>query len=75
MAEIKQTRFELPSDLEYKAHFGNQQNCWSLRCSWSNACRRCSNYIFIPDLTPGFNAFQCNTRGEKKTFVIKCALY
>ena len=21
----------------------------------SIACRRCSNYIFIPDLTPGFN--------------------
>ena len=23
-----------------------QLNCWSLRCSWSNACRRCSNHIF-----------------------------
>ena len=32
-----------------------QLNCWSLRCSWSIACRRCSNYIFILDLTPGFN--------------------
>ena len=30
-------------------------NCWSLRCSWSIACRRCSNYIFILNLTPGFN--------------------
>ena len=29
--------------------------CWSLRCSWSIACRRCSNYIFILNLTPGFN--------------------
>ena len=29
-------------------------NCWSLRCSWSIACRRCSNYIFILNLTPGF---------------------
>ena len=28
--------------------------CRSLRCSWSIACRRCSNYIFILDLTPGF---------------------
>ena len=25
------------------------------RCSWSIACRRCSNYIFILNLTPGFN--------------------
>ena len=30
-------------------------HCWSLRCSWSIACRRCSNYIFILNLTPGFN--------------------
>ena len=27
----------------------------SLRCSWSIACRRCSNYIFILDLIHGFN--------------------
>ena len=26
-----------------------QQNCWSLRCIWSIACRRCSSYIFILD--------------------------
>ena len=32
-----------------------QLNCWSFRCSWSIACRRCSNYIFILNLTPGFN--------------------
>ena len=32
-----------------------QYNCWSLRCCWSIACRRCSNYIFILGLTPGFN--------------------
>ena len=36
-------------------HFSRQLNCWSLRCSWSIACRRCSNYIFILNLTPGFN--------------------
>ena len=30
-------------------------NCWSLRCSWSIACQRCSNYIFILNLTSGFN--------------------
>ena len=27
----------------------------SLKCSWSTVCRRCSNYIFILDLTRGFN--------------------
>ena len=42
-----------------------QKNCWSLRCSWSIACRRCSNYILILDLTPGFNGLgknNCKTR-------------
>ena len=45
----------IPSSLQYKTHFSGQLNCWSLRCSWSIACRRCSNYIFILNLTPGFN--------------------
>ena len=36
-------------------HFSRWLNCWSLRCSWSIDCRRCSNYIFILNLTPGFN--------------------
>ena len=45
----------LPSSLWYKAHTCRQLNCWSLRCSWSTAYRRCSNYIFILHLTPGFN--------------------
>ena len=36
-------------------HLSRQWNCWSLRCSWSIACRRCSNYIFILNLTPGLN--------------------
>ena len=40
--------------LQYKTHLSGQLNCRSLRCSWSIACRRCSNYIFILDLTPGF---------------------
>ena len=31
---------------------------WSLRCNWSIAYRRCSNYIFILDLTPGFNIWR-----------------
>ena len=35
--------------------FSRQLNCWSLRCSWSIACRCCSNYIFVLHLTPGFN--------------------
>ena len=49
------TQFSLPSSLWYKTHFSKQLNCWSLRCSWSIACRRCSNYIFILHLTLGLN--------------------
>ena len=48
-------------------HLSRQWTCWSLRCSWSNACRRCSNYIFILDLTPGFTRLgedNCKTRWE-----------
>ena len=45
----------LPSSLLYKPHFSRQLNCWSLRCSWCIACRRCSNCIFVLNLTPGFN--------------------
>ena len=44
-----------------------QKDCWSLRCSLSIACRRCSNYIFILDLTHGFNVLgkdHCKTRRE-----------
>ena len=33
---------------------GNKFVDHSVRCSWSIACRRCSNYIIILDLTPGF---------------------
>ena len=43
----------------------------SLRCSWSIACRRCSNYIFILDLIPGFNGLgkdDCKTRQETFNF-------
>ena len=46
-------------------------NCWSLSCSWSIACRRCSNYIFILYLTHGFNRLgkdKCKTRGESFKF-------
>ena len=37
------------------------------------ACRRCSNYIFIPDLTSGFNVLcknNCKTRPENSCFGI-----
>ena len=48
-----------------------QQNCWSLRCSWSIACWSCSNYIFILDLKPGFIGLgkdKCKTRRESFKF-------
>ena len=49
---------------------GNK-NCRSLRSSWSIACRRCSNYIFILNLTPGFIGLaedNCTTRRETSKF-------
>ena len=45
----------LPSSLLYKTHFSGQLNYCTLKCSWSITCRRCSNYIFILNWTPGFN--------------------
>ena len=48
-----------------------QLNCLLLRCCWSIACRRCSNYIFILYLTPGFNRLdkdKCKTRRESFKF-------
>ena len=32
-----------------KTHLRRQWNCWSLRCSWSIACRLWSNCIFLLD--------------------------
>ena len=52
-------------------HLNRQSNSWSLRCSWSLACRRCSNYIFILGLTPGFNRLHkdnCKARREPFQF-------
>ena len=47
----------------------SQLNCWSLRCSWSIACRRCCNYIFILHLTPGFNILRKhNCKPKRETF-------
>ena len=43
---------QVPSNLKYKLHLSKQWTCWSLRCYWNVACQRCSNYIFILDLTP-----------------------
>ena len=48
-----------------------QQHWWSLRCSWSIACQRCSNCIFILNLTPNFNGLSkdnCKTRRETFKF-------
>ena len=48
-------------------HLSRQQICWSLRCGWIIACRRCSNYIFILDLTADFNGLvkdNCKARRE-----------
>ena len=53
------------------AHLHGQLNCWSLRCSWVIACRRCSNYIFILNLIHGFNRLgkdNCKTRRETFKF-------
>ena len=59
----------IPSSLQYKTHFSRQLNCRSLRCSWSIACRRCSNYIFILNFTPGFNGLgKDNYKMRRETF-------
>ena len=59
-------------------HLSRQWNLWSLRCSWSIACRRCSNYIFILDLTPGFNILHkknYKTMGQALQFCDLVRLY
>ena len=73
---VKKKRYatinDLPSIFLYKTRFNRQLNCWSLRCSWSIACRRCSNYIFMLYLTPGFNILRkdnCNPRQETFKFL------
>ena len=54
---------------QYKTHFTRQLKCWSLRCSWSIACRRCSNYVFILHLTLGFNILRkVNCKRRRETF-------
>ena len=54
-------------NLWYKPHLSRPYNCWSIRCGWSIACRRCSNYIYILHWRPGWNRLRkdnCNTRRE-----------
>ena len=55
-----------------------QYNCWSLRCSWSMACRRCSYYIFIIvfHLTSIYCTKTTASRDEKHlSFGIWCVWY
>ena len=47
-------------------HLSRQSNSWSLRCSWSIAGRRCSNYIFVLDLTPSFNGLGNDNRETRR---------
>ena len=58
----------------YKSHLSRQYNWWSLRCIWSIACRRCSNYIFILDLRPYFNGVGRDYKTRRKTFRF-CVLF
>ena len=61
----------LLSNLWYKLHLSRQWKYWSLRCNQSIACQQCPNYIFILDLTPGFNRLgkdNCKTRRETFKF-------
>ena len=46
----------------------SQCDCWSIRCSWSIACRHCSNYIFILDLKPSFNGLGKANKARWETF-------
>ena len=61
-----------------KLHLSKQYNCWSLRYSRSITCRRCSNYIFILDLTPGFIGLgndNCKMRQETFKFLDLVCLF
>ena len=63
--------YVIPSNHWYMPHLSRWWNCFSLRCSWSIACRCCSYYIFILDLTPGFKGLDrndCKTRPETFKF-------
>ena len=66
----------LSSNLWYKPHV-SKKKCWSLRCNWSTACRHCSNYIFILDLTLGVNRLGKDNYKTRWEIGLKiwCALY
>ena len=67
MFDITETK--IPSSFYYKARFSRQLNCWYLRCGWSIACRRCSNYIFCLHLIFGFNILRKgNFKPKGETF-------
>ena len=54
-------KIDILSNLQYMMHLS--RHCWSLWCSWSITCRRCSKNIFILDLTPGFSGWAKTTAG------------
>ena len=71
LTKLLQRLQEMPSNLQYKLHLSSQYYCWSFRCSWSIAGRRCSNYIFILDLTPGFSGLgKDNCKPRRESFKI-----
>ena len=64
--------FKYILDRQYKSHLSKQGSCLSLGCSLSTTCRRCFNYIFILNLTPGFNWLKkdyCKTRRKFRDLV------
>ena len=70
--ELRPPQVRLPSNLQYKPHLSTKWNCRSLRCSWSIACRRCSNYIFILGLTPGSNGLgKHNYKMRQESFKLR----
>ena len=59
------------SNFQAKTHLSRQENCWSLRCSWSIVCQRCCSYISMLNLIPDFNILHkdnCKTRRETFQF-------
>ena len=59
----------ISSNLWYKIQFNKQ--LMLISCSWSITCQRCSNKIFILNLTPGFNILckdNCKMRWETFKF-------
>ena len=65
--DIEQSRIN--AVVEIWNSYRRELSCWSLRCSWTIACRRCSNYIFILNLTPGFNGLgKVNYKMRREAF-------